>query len=185
MKNDIAILEGLLFIVGEEGLSEQNIKEILEVGDLEFNYLIKDYQNQLLNENRGLTLKCLGNRYKLTTKPEYYSYYQKLALNPANFNFSNAMLETLAIIAYNQPITRMEIENIRGVNSDHIVKKLLGRNLIKGCGRKDTIGKPLLYEVTHEFLDYFNLENLEELPEIDIDEEDGERDLFETSYREQ
>lgn len=184
MEKQTAILEGLLFIVGDEGLSETDIKEILEIGDLEFNYLIKNYQEQLLALNRGLTLKYLGERYKLTTKPEYYSYYQKLALNPANFNFSNAMLETLAIIAYNQPVTRMEIENIRGVNCDHLVKKLLGRNLIREAGRKDSIGKPMMYEVTHEFLDYFNLENLDELPDISNEEKNDEEDLFETKYHE-
>ncbi|MDR1782295.1 MAG: SMC-Scp complex subunit ScpB [Bacilli bacterium] len=181
--NYIAILEGILFLVGENGVTIKTIVNTLELNENEVYQLLDEYQNELENDNRGLSLLKYGDKYKLTTKKEYFSFYQKLASNPLNFTFSNAALETMAIIAYKQPLTRLEIEQIRGVNSDGIIKKLLLKGLIKIAGYKDSVGHPTLYSVTEEFLDIFNLTSLDELPDfsqIIVDEE--QLDIFNTRF---
>src|SRR5690625_8000813 len=111
--------------------------------------------------------------YHLTTKPEHSQYYKKLLQGPRSSRMTQATLETLAIIAYKQPITKTEIEEIRGVNSDYAVQTLLARSLIEKIGRKDTVGRPVLYATSKEFLTYFGLTSLEDLPPLpkDIDEE--------------
>ena len=186
MNNQCAIVEGLLFLAGDEGISKENIKQVLECDDEVVEGIFVKLNNDLLKENRGLRLVKLGNKYKLTTKPEHFEYYQKLVDNPVNFTFSNAALETLAIIAYNQPITRLEIENIRGVNSDSMIRKLSAKSLIKEVGRKESLGRPMLYAITEDFLDVFNLQSIEELPKLQnivFDEE--EKDIFKTRFSEE
>ena len=171
-----AVIEGILFIVGDEGISLQEISNILNIG-------IEDVKNSLIelkkdydDEGRGLRISFLGNAFKLTTKEEHKEYYEKLVTDTKNNGLSNAALEVLAVIAYNEPITRIEIDEIRGVNSSQIVRRLLARGFIKICGKKDTIGKPSLYKTTNEFLDYFGLSSSSDLPEIVIkkDKEDKE-----------
>jgi segregation and condensation protein B len=187
MINNVPILEGILFIAGDEGADNKAIKMALDINDLELKNLVEEYKKLLKDENRGLMLVELGNKYKLSTKPEHFEYYQKLVDNPTNFSFSNAALETLAIIAYNQPITRVEIESIRGVSSDAMIRKLVAKSLIKEVGRKDSPGRPLMYAVTDDFLDVFNLESIDELPELkDVNlEEDEQQSIFATRFVEE
>lgn len=181
----IAVLEGLLFLAGDEGLSDEVIKEVLEVSDDELNDLIELFNKQLDDPKRGLILLKLSNKYKLATKKEHYEFYEKLVDNPTNFSFSNATLETLAIVAYNQPITRIEVEKIRGVNSDGIIRRLLNRSLIKESGRRDSLGRAMTYSITDDFLNVFNLKSIEELPKLkdlnlDLDEE---LNIFESNFK--
>lgn len=176
-----AALEGLLFVLGDEGISIDQITYVLGVTHdiaLEvINELIDEYED----DSRGLRLTKLAGLYKITTKPIHHEFFVKLLENPTSNSLSQAALETLAIIAYNQPITRVGIEQIRGVNADGMVRKLLAFALIKEVGRLESPGRPVLYGVTNEFLDYFNLSSVDELPPLsDFQEEDvlEEADLF-------
>lgn len=180
-----AVLEGLLFVVGEEGLTVEQITEILEIDDLKLKEIIKDLTTDYNDSNRGICLKVLGNRLKLTTKDEHREYYQKL-VEIEDTELSQAALETLAIIAYNEPITRIKIDEIRGINSSHMIRKLASRDLIEEKGRSEAAGRPILYGVTDKFLDYFGLSSSSELPELkEVEVNEEEKDLFEFRYKEQ
>lgn len=184
--NLLPVLEGMLFIVGEEGLTSERIKEVLEINDEELENLLKELNKSYENENRGIKLDVLGNKLKLTTKKEHKDYYAKLTEVEIDNVLSQSALETLAIIAYNQPITRISVDEIRGINSSHMIRKLVAQNLIKEIGRSETPGRPILYGVTQDFLDYFGLADISDLPklndEIEINEE--EQNLFESKYKE-
>lgn len=184
--NKQALLEGLLFAVGEEGLSIEKIEEIMEVSYDDLKDIILLLKQSYDSDDRGIKLDVLGNRLKLTTKSIHKEYYQKLLEDEDSGILSQAALETLAIIAYNQPITRIDVDEIRGVASAHMIKKLVSRDLIKEVGRSETAGRPILYGVTDEFLDYFGLASIDELPKIDeIKVNDEEKDLFNSKYNEQ
>ena len=183
--NKKAILEGLLFVVGDEGLSIEQAKEVLEIKDEELANLIVDLENDYNRPERGIHIELLGNDLKLTTKKEHKEYYQKLLEDNTSDVLSQAALETLAIVAYNEPITRIQVDEIRGVNSGHIVRKLVAKNLIQEVGKSDLPGKPILYGTTKDFLDYFGLASKEELPQLNVTEkEEQETDLFHSKYKE-
>jgi segregation and condensation protein B len=179
MDNAKAILEGLLFLSGEEGLSFDQIQRALDVlNKNEIKELITMLQDDYSKPNKGVELVEYANRYKFVTKEFVYPYGKKLFEEYKQPTLSQAALETLAIIAYKQPITRVEIEEIRGVNCEMMLKKLVARGLIEAKDRLDVVGKPLLYTVTDEFLDAFQLETLQELPELPEQKEQSE-ELFE------
>lgn len=182
----LGILEGLLFVTGEDGLSKEEIGNLLELEEHEVSKLIDDFSNKLSSEERGIKLVLLGNKYKLATKEEHKSYYEALANQTFSSNMTQAALETLVIIAYNQPLSVGMIDDVRGVSSRDMVRKLLFRGLIEPAGRSDMPGKPMLYKTTNKFLDYFNLSSLEELPELKVPEEmtEEEKDLFISKYKE-
>ena len=183
MKN-LAVLEGLLFVVGEDGLTLEQISDVLEISEDDSKILVKELKGKYEAEDRGLRIDFLGNRFKLTTKFEHKEYYQKLIENPITNTLSQAALETLAIIAYKQPITRVEIEEIRGVGADMMLRKLLARDLIQEAGRSKAPGRPILYEVTNEFLNSFKLMSLEELPDLpDFKSTEESDDLFENEEK--
>lgn len=190
MKNK-AVLEGLLFVVGEDGLTLDQIEEVLEISEEEAKSLVNELKHSYENEDRGLRIDFLGNRLKLTTKFEHREYYQKLLENPETNILSQAALETLAIIAYNEPITRMQIDKIRGVGSSQMIRKLVAKGLIKESGRSDLPGRPILYETTNDFLDYFGLSNIQELPDMEKyieeseQEPEDEKDLYTSKYKEE
>lgn len=180
-----AVLEGLLFIVGEDGIELETICNVLEETEDKVKALLEELANDYKSEERGITIKKFGNLYKLTTKKEHKEYYNKLADIPNIKNLSQSALETLAIIAYNEPITRTEIDELRGVNSSQIIRNLIAKDFIKEVGKSDKVGRPNLYGITNEFLDYFGLESKEELPSIEeIKVEDKEVDLYDTKYKE-
>ena len=185
-----AVLEGLLFVVGEDGLTLDQIEDVLEIGEEESRNLIMELKKDYEDDSRGLRIDFLGNRFKLTTKFEHKKYYQKLIENPETNTLSQAALETLAIIAYNEPITRVQVDAIRGVGSTSIIRKLVAKGFIKESGRSDIPGRPILYETTNEFLDYFGLSSVEDLPNIeDIietspEEVDDNTDLYTSRYEE-
>ena len=181
------VLEGLLFVVGNEGISFEKLKDVLEVNDTELELLLSELDNQYQDSNRGFKIEKLGNKYKLTTKKEHKPYYESLIQVEKNENLTQAALETLAIIAYNEPVTRLYVDEIRGVESSYLVRKLLYRNLIKEVGRSDAPGRPILYGVTDEFLDYLGLSSIEELPKLEVVQEKEEfedLDLYESKYKE-
>lgn len=185
-----AVLEGLLFVVGEEGLTLEQIEDVLEIDEEASKNLIMELKKDYEDESRGLRIDFLGNRFKLTTKFEHKEYYQKLIENPETNTLSQAALETLAIIAYNEPITRVQVDAIRGVGSVNIIRKLVAKGFIKESGRSDLPGRPILYETTNEFLDYFGLSSTEDLPDIsefvseNVDEVEETDDLYTSKYTE-
>lgn len=183
-----AVLEGLLFVVGEDGLSIDQIKDVLELEEDDAKELIMELKKDYEDASRGLRIDFLGNRFKITTKFEHKEYYQKLLENPETNTLSQAALETLAIIAYNEPITRMKVDSIRGVGSVSIIRKLVAKGFIKESGRSDLPGRPILYETTNEFLDYFGLSSVEDLPSISEfvkeEKEDEQTDLYDSRYTE-
>ena len=185
-----AVLEGLLFVVGEDGLTIEQIMDVLELDKNESKELINELKKDYEDDNRGLRISFLGNRFKLTTKFEHKEYYQKLIENPETNTLSQAALETLAIIAYNEPITRVQVDAIRGVGSVNIIRKLVAKGFVKESGRSELPGRPILYETTNEFLDYFGLSSTEDLPDIseivsqEVDEVDESNDLYTSKYSE-
>lgn len=182
-----AVIEGLLFVSGEEGLTLSELINITEIEKDELKEILKALYNDYEKEDRGIKLEYLGNHFKLTTKQEHKEYYKKLITEEENSSLSQSALETLAIIAYNEPITRVDVDEIRGVNSSYVVRKLLLKGLIEDVGRSDKPGKPILYGVTSKFLDYFGLGTIDELPKLEVkeDEMDTESNLFESKYKEE
>ena len=179
-----AILEGLLFVVGDDGITIKDICNILEIDEDAAKELVLSLKNDYLSEERGLRIDYLGNSLKLTTKKEHKEYYKKL-IEESNNSLSEAALETLAIIAYNEPITRIKVDEIRGISSAQMMRKLVAKGFIKECGRENIPGRPILYKTTDEFLDYFGLSSKEDLPKIEGQEENtSETDLFLSKYKE-
>ena len=178
------IIEGLLYVQGELGLTIEQVSDILEIDNEEAKKLILELKQDYIDNDRGLRINYLGNSFKLTTKEEHKEYFKKLLENTRNNVLSNQSLETLAIIAYNEPITRIEVDEIRGVDSAYTVRRLLAKGLIKECGRKDMPGHPILYKTTDEFLDYFGLASKEDLPKIEALESDNEdKELYTSTYK--
>lgn len=180
-----AILEGLLFVVGDEGLNFEEIKTILEVDDQQLQNIIAKLQEDYQSSERGIDLANLGNRLKLITKKEHKEYLQRLVNISSEESLSEAALETLAIIAYNQPVTRITVDEIRGVSSAHMVRKLVYKNLICEVGRSESAGRPILYGTTALFLDYFGLQSIEELPTLEIQQNDSITELYDSKYKEE
>lgn len=177
MNNRNAIVEGLIFMSGEEGLSLIQIQSVLQdCTRAEIEESIQSLQKEYEQSNKGIELVEYASRFKFITKEFVYPYGQRLFEQFKNATLSQAAMETLAIIAYKQPITRVEIEEIRGVNCEMMLKKLQTRGLIEAKDRLDVIGKPLLYTVTDEFLDAFQLETIEELPILQ--QKDTKQELF-------
>ena len=178
--NKRGVLEGLLFVVGDEGVSLEDICKTLEIKEDEAKELLTELKSEYESDDHGLKISFLGNVFKLTTKKEHKEYYQKLITTKEEV-LSQSQLEVLAIIAYNEPITRIEIDNIRGISSAYIVKKLLSKDLIKVVGKSDLPGRPNLYRTTREFLDCFGLSSLNDLPDMINVEDDSEQELFSKS----
>ena len=175
-----AIVEGLLYVVGEEGLKIENIAAVMDICIEDVKALLTNIESKYRFDQFGIELVNYGGSYRFVTKKAIYPYVQKLLHNEKSASLSSAALETLAIIAYKQPITRVEIEELRGVGCDMMLRKLQARELIKEAGRSDAPGKPILYEVTEEFLNSFGLETigmLPDLPEFSNDENE-DRNLF-------
>lgn len=181
-----AALEGLLFISGDNGLTLKQISEILKINIDESKSLLKELYKDFSSVERGIKLEFLGGHFKLTTKEEHREFYEKLVAEEQNTRLSQSALEVLSIIAYNQPISRIQIDKIRGVNSSYVIRKLVLKNLIDDCGRSQEAGRPLLYKVTDNFLNYFGLGSINDLPEIEpVETKDEEKSLFETRYNEE
>ncbi len=178
-----SVLESLLFVVGDEGLNIEEVKQILKINDDQLDKVIDNLKNSY-DETRGIELTILGNRLKLVTKKENKEYIQKLVDLDDSDVLSESALETLAIIAYNQPITRIMVDEIRGVSSSYLIRKLVYKNLICEIGRSESAGRPVLYGTTSLFLDYFGLESINDLPNIKIETNDDVKELYNSKYNE-
>jgi segregation and condensation protein B len=161
-----SVIESLLFISGEP-LSLGRIAGILEIDKKRVKQVIDYMKETYKDRRRGIMLREINGCCQLCTKPENYDYTKKLSQSVQKNALSQAAYETLAIIAYNRPITKAEIDEIRGVNSESAITKLLDRNLIRKAGHVNSPGKPALYEPTEEFLKCFGLDSYDDLPPID------------------
>lgn len=186
--NLMSKIEALLFVVGDEGMTVKQLAQYLEVEMMDIEAGLSELKTQYEeSEVRGITLKQLAGTYQLTTKPAVADAIKKLVENPTNQVLTAASIEVLAIIAYKQPITRAEVEDLRGVKSERPIATLVSRALIQEVGRVEGTGRAILYGTTKEFLNYFGLQNLKDLPPLpdEVEQEDEqETDLFFTKFQE-
>ena len=184
--NLMGVLEGILFVVGDEGITLNQICDILNLDLEEAKKLLLELKQAYEDDSRGIRINYLGDAFKLTTKKEHKEFYQKLIQNPDTNTLSTTALEVLAIIAYNQPITRIEVDKMRGTPSAHMIRKLLAKGLVKTSGKSTMPGRPNLYATTSEFLDYFGLSSISDLPELKTDVViEEEKELFNSIYKEE
>ena len=162
-----AILEGILFATGE-AVPVKRLAEVMDMTEKEIDTLMGEMAAEYnKSSNRGIHLTRLEDSWQLCTKREYYDYIHKLKEKSRRAALTNAGLEVLSVVAYNQPVTRSAIEFIRGVNSDGPLNNLVASGLVREVGRLDAPGRPILFGTTDEFLRCFNLCSLTELPEVD------------------
>ena len=174
-----AVIEGLLFLSGDEGVTIAQLQGCIdETFPEEIEEQLDKIAQSCQEECRGFELVHFAGKYKFVSKEEVYPYAQRLFGSVRPATLSSAAMETLAIIAYKQPITRTEIEEIRGVGCDLMLKKLIARGLVAEAGRMDIPGRPILYQVTDTFMDSFQLESLEELPQLPKVQMNLDEDLF-------
>lgn len=179
--NKEGALESLLFVAGDEGLSIEEIISLLEITPLEAHHLISTLRDKYdLDSSTGLTIIETRQRFQLATKKDFSELIRKYATSPFSSHLSQAALETLAIVAYKQPITRIEIDEIRGVQSSGMLQRLLIRGLVKEIGRAETPGRPIIYGTTDYFMNYFCLKDLDDLPSAEalFQIQDESFDLF-------
>ena len=160
-----SVIEALLFVAGEP-VALSTIKSATEIPEAEIKQILDGLVADYKERNGGLSIVEIANGYRMVTSPGCSQWIRRFMNTNTSSKLSMAALETLAIVAYNQPVIKAEIEQIRGVNSDGVMKTLLERRLIKIMGRKEMPGRPLLYGTTREFLQYFGLKDLTELPTI-------------------
>lgn len=163
-----SIVEAILFTMGDS-VEVEKIAAAVEQDVPTTKKIIHNMMDQYERSDRGIHIIELENAFQMCTKPKMYEYLIRVAKQPKRHVLTDVMLETLAIIAYRQPVTRIEIEKIRGVKSDHAVNKLIEYNLVCEVGRMDAPGRPLLFGTTEEFLRRFSVQSLEELPGIDAE----------------
>ena len=175
-----AIVEGLLYVVGEDGVRVEQLAMVIEKSLEDTKTILENIQRKYAEEIYGIELVGYGSVYKFISKSAIYPYAQTLFGAAKQNTLSQAALETLAIIAYKQPITRVEIEELRGVSAEVMLRKLQARNLIREAGRSEAVGRPILYEVTEEFMDSFKLYTLNELPDLpEYNQNEENENLFE------
>lgn len=181
----LSVIEGMLYIYGDEGITIKDIADTLEITKKEAYELMDELLSLYASKTvKGVDICDFGGTYKMVTLSQHDVYYKKM-MTTSGRKLSKSALETLAIVAYYQPVTRIRIEEIRGVGCESMIRKLLAQALIKEVGREDSPGKPVLYGVTDEFMDAFNLKSLDELPELkEIESEFDEEDIFNTKYQE-
>lgn len=161
-----SVIESLLFVYGDP-ISLKEISDVLEEEEDFVKFLMDEFELLYKNSDRGLKVFNIDGKYQFGTKPENEKYIVRLLKTNQRQSLSQAAIETLSIISYKQPVTRVEIEEIRGVRSDKAIQTLLDKELIKESGRLEAIGRPILYGTTDNFLKQFGIEKLEELPVLD------------------
>ena len=179
-----AVIEAVLFTLGS-AVETGRLAEVTQTGEKEVNEAIDAIKARYDDEASGITVIRLENKVQLCTKTEFYEYLIKVAKAPRNYVLTDTVLETLSIVAYKQPVTKLQIEHIRGVSCDHAVDKLLEYDLIKELGRLDAPGRPLLFGTTEEFLRAFGVNSLEDLPEVNLDKVAAFREQAEEEVNEQ
>ncbi|MDD6442696.1 MAG: SMC-Scp complex subunit ScpB [bacterium] len=163
-----SIIEAILFTMGDS-VEVSHIASAIEHDVSTTRKIIHNMMDRYKKEDRGIRIIELGDAFQMCTKPEMYEYLVRIAKQPKRHVLTDVMLETLSIVAYKQPVTRIEIEKIRGVKSDHAINKLIEYDLICEVGRLDAPGRPLLFGTTEEFLRRFSVQSLDELPSIDTE----------------
>ncbi|KRL43971.1 SMC-Scp complex subunit ScpB [Lacticaseibacillus manihotivorans] len=173
------VIEAVLYTAGTAGVELQDFAGILGISTAAMRQQLEAYQKALAEDaNAGLFVRQSADRYYLLTKPEFADALRKYFAGPPAQGLSQAALEVLAIIAYQQPITRIEIDEVRGVQSSGALTTLASRQLVKEAGRKEAPGRPILYATTPLFLDYFGLKTLKDLPPLEEHQAASEIDLF-------
>lgn len=180
-------IEALLFVAGDDGLSMKQLEFLTEAEEQEIQAEITAMAARYSErDTSGIMIKELAGVYQLVTKQQVADTIMRLVENPTVQSLSQASLEVLAIVAYKQPITRVEIEDLRGVKSEKALYTLAGKGLIQEVGRAEGTGRAILYGTTSEFLNYFGLKNLDELPPLPAEtaeDQDDEGDLFMTKFQ--
>lgn len=162
-KNYRTIIEAILFTMGES-VELSKIAEVIELDKKATKQILEEMMEEWNTSDRGVTIMELDGAYQMCTKAEMYEYLIKIAKQPKHRVLTDVLLETLSIIAYKQPVTKAEIEKIRGVSCDHAVSKLVEYNLVCELGRLDAPGRPLLFGTTEEFLRSFGVNSIDNLP---------------------
>lgn len=181
------MIESFLFIAGDEGLTLKQLTRLTLTDEATVSATLLELMNMYDTEiHRGITLKEYGGSYRLVTKAEFVEEIKRLLENPSPQTVTKASLEVLAIIAYKQPVTRVEIDDLRGVKSEGPLHTLVSRGFVMEQGRSEGSGRAILYGTTDLFLDKFGLKSLRELPPLIVEEEvgDGDNDLFMTHFQE-
>ena len=161
-----SVIEAILFTMGES-VEASRIAKVIEQDTTTTKKIIRNMMLRYEEEDRGIRIIELGDSFQMCTKKEMYEYLILIAKQPKRYHLTDVVLETLSIIAYKQPVTRLEIEKIRGVKSDHAVNKLIEYDLVTEVGRMDAPGRPILFGTTEEFLRRFGVQSVDELPGIE------------------
>ncbi|WP_155285854.1 SMC-Scp complex subunit ScpB [Lacticaseibacillus zhaodongensis] len=178
----LGTIEAVLYAAGEDGIELGALSQVLGISSAATRQQLGEYGRTLdAAPDRGLKLRNSDERYYLVTKPEFADALKKYFQGPPATGLSQAALEVLAIIAYKQPVTRVDIDEIRGVQSSGALQTLVTRQLIEEAGRLDAPGRPIMYATSTRFLDYFGLERIDDLPQLAADQDagvEGQMDLF-------
>jgi len=182
------IIEAILFVSGDP-VFIGDIASNLEIAQLDVEHAVEHIQKKYDEQHSGVRLHRFGKHIQLKTRECYAPYVEKMLQPIQRQSLSNAALETLAVVAYRQPVTRLDVEMVRGVKCDYSLQSLVNKNLIEVCGRKDTLGRPFLYRTTDEFLSHFGISSIEELPKPeekspDKPEETEEEIYYDDEYNE-
>ncbi len=167
-------IEAILFVAGD-AVPVRDLARALQIGERELDAVLCEMKDEYDYEQRGFLIKRFGNNVQLATRPLYSEDVVRLLQPVQEQSLSQAAMETLAVVAYRQPVTRAEVEQIRGVKCDYSLQSLTMNGMIEEAGRKDTIGRPILYRTTDRFLSHFGIRNLEELPPLP--ESDNKTDI--------
>ncbi len=173
------IIEAILFVSGEP-VQLGAVARALEVTELEVSAAADELASDYDYNRRGICLKRFGSHIQLSTRPDYAPQIEKLLQPIQKQSLSQAALETLAVVAYKQPVTRLDIEAVRGVKCDYSVQSLMNKGLIEEVGRKETLGRPILYGTTDAFLSHFGLTSLEDLPQPPESQQDSPAEPLDT-----
>lgn len=178
-----SIIEAILYTVGSKGIELSELKRILNINTLEIKTNLKQMSKQFSeDENCGLCIKVYGEKYYLLTKENNHSYLEKLIVSKAKNPLTPSLLETIAIIAYNQPCPKSKIEEIRNIDATFAINRLIELNLIENIGKSNAPGNPYLYQVTQNFFNLFGIKSINQLPPIEnINFEDNEINFFDSS----
>ncbi|MGG1573771.1 SMC-Scp complex subunit ScpB [Fictibacillus sp. NRS-1165] len=183
-----AVIEGLIFVSGEEGIDKKQIADVLQITVASVEELLVELIQSYKSEERGMEIIEIAGSFQFVTKREHAAYYERLVSAPSHASLSQAALETLAIIAYKQPITRAEIEEVRGVKTEKPLQTLSTKGLITETGRAEGTGRAILYGTTKNFLEHFGLKSLQELPplpeQVNDQSIEEEADLFFSKFQE-
>ncbi|ARD49419.1 SMC-Scp complex subunit ScpB [Sporosarcina sp. P33] len=184
----IGMTESFLFVAGEEGLTLAQLAALLECDEERAEHTVMTLQQKYDEDiTRGITVKSYGGSWRLMTKSEWADDIKRMLEDPKPSTFTQAALEVLAIIAYKQPVTRVEIDDLRGVKSERALSSLAGKGFVEEVGRMEGPGRPILYGTTDFFLDRFGLASLADMPPLSLDEEQEsseDTDLFMTKFQE-